>query len=86
MKFRAYGKQTVLSKRHRDADGNPGPLENEDVVAEGSLKNGKATVDAGDAKVSRVVFYRGSGDEETVAGSMDVNESGKFDVEFVEPE
>jgi hypothetical protein len=71
MHFRAYGKTTVLSKRHRDAEGNPGPLEVEDVIA-------------GEAKVSRVVFYDGPKETETVVGSVDVGKSGKIEASLPE--
>jgi hypothetical protein len=84
MHFRAYGKTTVLSKRHRDAEGNPGPLEVEDVIAEGSAKNGVASFDAGEAKVSRVVFYDGPKETETVVGSVDVGKSGKIEASLPE--
>lgn len=82
MKFRAYAQQTVLSKRHPDADGNPGPLENEEVIATGTAKDGVASFDSEGHKVTRVVFYDGAGDAETVAASVDVNKAGDIEVEL----
>lgn len=86
MRYRAYAKKTVLSKRHRDDDGNPGPLEVEEVIAEGDLKDGRAAFDAGDVKVTKVVFYAGPKNSEVVAGSVDIGKAGRVSVEYAAPE
>jgi hypothetical protein len=82
--FRAYGPQTALSRR--TVDGEKVNVEHsvEDVIAEGKLKDGVAEFDAKDAKISRVVFYDGDGDEAAVVGETEVGKSGKISAEIVE--
>lgn len=82
--FRAYGPKTAESRREINGEKQNISHEVEDVVAEGKLKDGQASFDAKDAKVSRVVFYSGSGDEAAVAGSVDVNKSGKITAELAD--
>ncbi len=53
----------------------------EDVAFEGDITAGKAKFDAGDALITKVVFYTGDAENETVVGSVDVNASGKISVE-----
>lgn len=75
--FRAYGPQKASSRR--TIDGQKVNIEHdvEDVIVEGKLKDGKAEFDAKDAKVSRVVFYDGNGDEAAVVGELPIGKSGK---------
>jgi hypothetical protein len=82
--FRAYGPAKGLSRR--TVDGQKVNVEHdvEDVIAEGKVKDGEAVFDAKGAKISRVVFYSGSGDDAAVVGEVDINKSGKISAEIVE--
>lgn len=100
-RFRAYGptlasKSTFIAAEDgsipRDEDGNilrtkidEWPVE--DVVAEGVADaDGKATFDAGDQVVTKVVFYTGPADAEAVCGSIDVGSAGAISVSCPDPE
>lgn len=56
------------------------------VAMEGSVSGDKVTIVADPATViTKVVFYAGPVEEETVVGSVDVNASGTIEIDFVEP-
>jgi hypothetical protein len=82
--FRAYGPKTVESRRVINGEKQNISHEVEDVIADGKLKDGVADFDAKDAKVNRVVFYSGNGDDAAVVGSVDVGKSGKISAELAE--
>lgn len=82
--FRAYGPKSAVSRREIDGEKRDVQHEIEDVIADGKLVSGAASFDAGTAKVSRVVFYAGKGDEETVVGSTEIDKAGKISAEIAE--
>lgn len=83
-RFRAYAAKTVESRREVDGEKQNIDHDVEDVAFDGKLVDGVASFDAGDVKVSRVVFYGGPAGEEFVLGDMPLNRAGKISAEFVE--
>lgn len=83
-RYRAYSTQSVESRRDVNGEKKNISHDVEHAAFEGRLQDGKAVFDAGDNKISRVVFYGGSGDTETVLGEVSVNKSGKISAEHVE--
>lgn len=83
-RFRAYAVKTAESRR--ESDGVKQNIEHdvEDVAFEGKLVDGVASFDAGDTKITRVVFYGGPAGEEVVLGEMPLNRAGKISAELVE--
>lgn len=80
-RFRAYAKATA-TRSVADKDNPPAKIvvdswDVEDVAFEGEADaDGKATFDAGETLVSRVVFYSGAKDAEAVCGEVAVNAGG----------
>ena len=94
-RFRVYAKTPALRRLTLDdhlkraAQGKP-PLKSrgrvryqvDGVVVDGKVSGDSVTINAKDP-VSQVVFYAGPVDREEVVGSLDVNDSGKIDIDLV---
>ncbi len=89
-RFRAYvadeGVKTKWSRKAQERTIRES-WEVEEVAFEGKADEGgeTASFDAGDQTVTRVVFLAGKKDEETVVGSIDVDQSGSITVTCPDP-
>lgn len=80
-RFRAYSQTEVQNRR----DSAPSIVE--EIAAEGKTDGtASASFNAGDKKITRVVFYSGPVAREVVVGSVDVNASGKVNAELADEE
>ena len=97
MKFDRYRAYTAAMATKKGVEVDPDTLKArrvrqeyavDEVAFEGKADSGgeTATFDAGDVVITRVVFLAGKKDEEAVAGSLDINASGKISVTCPDPE
>jgi hypothetical protein len=81
-RFRAYAVETAQSRRTVDGEKQNVSHDVENPAFEGKVVGGVAKFDAGQVKISRVVFYGGPVDEEAVLGEVEVGKSGKISAEL----
>lgn len=97
-RFRVYAKTKLLRSPNAEdynkyaAAGKPLPpkakirYDGEEVVHEDDMgSDTTVSLDAGDATITKVVFYKGPLATEVVVGSVDVNAGGQIEIELIEP-
>ncbi len=58
----------------------------EEIAHEGKSVSDQAVFDSGETVITRIVFYAGKPEEESVVGSVEVNRSGAFSEVCPDPE